>query len=353
MTSTVKLVICVALIQTHTAASRCFPKSFNLLTVKSNLNFRNTEVRGCFSNDTIDPEVRRIECQEEKIQSLRFAAVKDLPELHSIEFYKNSLRHVEQQAFYNLPKLEQVRITHNELEFLVYGAFSHLQLEEIALSSNRISIIQEGAFKNLKSLRKLHLDRNKLKTFSPEWLLYTVGLYSIDLSHNEITSLPDGAFDKFYLLESVSLEHNRLCHFQGNLFGSRRTMTKLYLNSNSLRTIDGDAFEGYFSKNPNVSTVLVLSENQLMFLKEGILKSLESIQHVYLANNPWFCGCYKNITEWSLKNKKPLYQFEPEYIACIGSSKGSDVCPDEPDVEDMKLFFQASPRLKPCLDCCS
>ncbi|ESP00442.1 hypothetical protein LOTGIDRAFT_140702, partial [Lottia gigantea] len=85
------------------------------------------------------------------------------------------------------------------------------------LSSNRISIIEPGAFQGLINLRKIDLSYNRIGTIDSAMFLGLPKLEKLSLDNNRINTLPDGTFNDLISLRKVEFGSNFLrcdCHLK-------------------------------------------------------------------------------------------------------------------------------------------
>lgn len=91
------------------------------------------------------------------------------------------------------------------------------RLEIIDLSSNKIEIIETDLFSNLKSLKKLFINDNNLKTLNnfnlPQLTL-------LELSDNFLNIIPIETFKKCFKLKELYLDNNLLENFTSDYLGN-------------------------------------------------------------------------------------------------------------------------------------
>lgn len=63
------------------------------------------------------------------------------------------------------------------------------------LNDNKIAIFEAGAFKDLKSVVELWLQRNSIETLDEKLFVFSVNLKKIDLRNNKIKLLSPKIFD--------------------------------------------------------------------------------------------------------------------------------------------------------------
>ena len=138
-------------------------------------------------------------------------------------------------AFRGLNSLTALTLVRTDLTDIRYAFQGLTSLYQLTLTGNKITVLQENIFKDLESLIYLDLDGNGIKEVS------------------------DGAFNGLTTLKYLSLSGNPL--FPLNTLYKLNTLTVLYINYNSYRTLSPEHFE-----------------------------QLASLQTVY-ADNPYFCDC--------------------------------------------------------------
>ncbi|KAJ8003744.1 hypothetical protein DPEC_G00151530 [Dallia pectoralis] len=141
-----------------------------------------------------------------------------------------------------------------------FSNFSSLDL--LHLGNNQISLIQEGAFSCLPTLRSLYLNGNNLQRLSPHMFLGLYNLRYLYFEYNEINEVETGTFSP---VPSLQL---------------------LFLNANLLRSLPVGVFQGIALSRLN------LRNNHFLSLPvEGVLEHLTGLVQVDLRQNPWECRC--------------------------------------------------------------
>ncbi|XP_062615152.1 G-protein coupled receptor GRL101-like [Saccostrea cucullata] len=144
----------------------------------------------------------------------------------------------------------------------------------IDLSSNEITIIEKGDFRESTSLKILKLQNNLIRDIMDHAFKDLISLFFLDLSNNSITF--------------VSLHH----------FISLKNLRYLFLNYNRINVIHAKAFSNLIALH-----TLDLSFNNMRYFAEGQFFGMESLQNLYLQNNRIFSV---NGMFWGLFNLKFL-----------------------------------------------
>lgn len=82
-----------------------------------------------------------------------------------------------------MPTLTRLNLAKNRLTSIPVGLLNLPSLQELDLSDNIISILEPGMFRGAKSLDKLSLARNPLRTLQVEPFLNCPDLKKLDVSH--------------------------------------------------------------------------------------------------------------------------------------------------------------------------
>lgn len=149
-------------------------------------------------------------------------------------------------------------------------------LELLNLANNRIDNVDNETFLSLGSLKKLYLNGNRLeKLFSTMF----VGLHNLEylyLEYNLIKEIAPGTFNPLPNLKLLSLNNNLLSSLPAQIF---RNVPLSKLN---------------------------LRKNLLMHLPvSNVLDQLDSLEQIYLEDNPWDCSCdLLSLKQWVEKLKR-------------------------------------------------
>uniref|UniRef100_UPI00358F6A62 SLIT and NTRK-like protein 2 n=1 Tax=Myxine glutinosa TaxID=7769 RepID=UPI00358F6A62 len=142
------------------------------------------------------------------------------------------------------------------------------------LAQNDLQNVEDGTFRELALLKKLHLNNNLLSVIT------------------------DGTFHGLYSLEYLQLNQNRLWSISSNAFSSITKLNVLHLEDNQLSSLPS----GVFGSLP--LNTLDLSRNNFVIPQlHGLLRHLDlRVAEVKLDENPWDCSCQALPTKRWLDN---------------------------------------------------
>ena len=129
-------------------------------------------------------------------------------ELYELNLQGNQLEIVERNILRRLPSLKHLNLRDNLISHI--DAFKEVPpLEELLLDGNQLShTIEDTAapFKHLKLLRVLTLARNSIKSVGNQALLGLEKLEELDLSQNVISTIQENPLSHLPLLTTLQLK---------------------------------------------------------------------------------------------------------------------------------------------------
>lgn len=132
----------------------------------------------------------------------------------------------------------------------------------LSLSANWLSILPEGAFREVPLLQSLWLAHNEIRTVAAGALASLGHLKSLDLSHNLISDFAWRDLHNLSALQLLKMDSNELTFIPRDAFSSLHALRSLQLNHNHLHT-----------------------------LAEGTFAPLIALSHLQINDNPFDCTC--------------------------------------------------------------
>ena len=103
---------------------------------------------------------------------------------------------------------------------------------------------------------------------------------TLDVSGNRLTRVPS-QLNKFERLSYVDLSYNNIRNLSSGVFNFSAKSINLFINNNKIRSIEPDAFQGYYNSNSNI---LLGANNLTRFESKTFRSILETI--INLNDNP-------------------------------------------------------------------
>uniref|UniRef100_A0AAY4CIH7 Uncharacterized protein n=1 Tax=Denticeps clupeoides TaxID=299321 RepID=A0AAY4CIH7_9TELE len=164
----------------------------------------------------------------------------------------------------------------NQITHLPADLFLHQRsLRKLYLSNNRLSALPGGIFMNMPNLTRFTLHENNLQNLSTgDGVFRLINIQEVSLHTNRIKQLEMGIFSGLPNLVHISLEHNQIKSLSGQLLHGVSSLRQLDLHNNSLINAPQD-----------------------------FLDSLQVVNEVLLAMNPWRCDRdIIKLRDWMLLN---------------------------------------------------
>ncbi|NWU27611.1 TLR7 protein, partial [Dyaphorophyia castanea] len=238
----------------------------------------------------------------------------------TLDLSRNNVFFVKPSDFQGLSSLKCLNLSDNAISQTINGSeFSYLSgLKYLDFSNNRVDLLYQTAFKELKHLEILDLSNNQ-HYFLAEGVTHVLSfmknlahLKKLMMNDNDISTTIDIG------MESQSL---RILEFRGNhldalwvdgnarylsFFKNLTSLEELDISFNSLRFLPHDVFE----KMPPSLKILNLTNNQLKSFIWGSLHSLKNLITLDLSNNLLttlpreLSNCTSSLQELMLRNNR-------------------------------------------------
>lgn len=284
--------------------------AFEDLTNLQEVYLNSNELTAIPSLGTASIGVVSLFLQHNKILSVDGSQLKSYLSLEVLDLSSNNITEIRSSCFPNGLRIRELNLASNRISILESGAFDGLSrsLLTLRLSKNRITQLPVKAFK-LPRLTQLDLNRNRIRLI--EGLTFQ-GLDSLEvlrLQRNNISRLTDGAFWGLSKMHVLHLEYNSLVEVNsGSLYGLT-ALHQLHLSNNSISRIQRDGWS--FCQKLHE---LILSFNNLTRLDEESLAELSSLSILRLSHN-----AISHIAEGAFKGLKSLRVLDLDHNEISGT----------------------------------
>lgn len=140
------------------------------------------------------------------------------------------------------PSIKRLIIQNNKIRTIDSSIQFYAEVEFLDLSSNHLLTIPANTFHYQKKLQELHLNRNKIGTFTNQTFIGLATLASLNLRENLLTALSAFAFSTLTKLEELNLGKNQIASIDANAFNGLTNLRVLYLDDNTLTMVPSQAF---------------------------------------------------------------------------------------------------------------
>nr|XP_020488767.1 leucine-rich repeats and immunoglobulin-like domains protein 1 [Labrus bergylta] len=245
-----------------------------------------------------------------KIRSIDGRRTRELVSVETLDLSNNDITELRGHCFPSPLQIRDLYLSNNKISVLELGALDHLgsTLQVLRLSRNRISQIPVRAFQ-LPRLTQLELNRNRIRQVEGLTFQGLSSLEVLKLQRNSISKLTDGAFWDLAKMKVLHLDYNSLAEVNsGSLYGLT-SLQQLFLSNNSIARINADGWK-FCQKLRELN----LSYNNLTRLDEGSLAVLGDLHALRLGHNS-----ISHITEGAFRGLKAVRILELDHNDISGT----------------------------------
>jgi Leucine-rich repeat (LRR) protein len=243
------------------------PRSFEYTT---NLEYLDLSSNRLLEFSIVLNKLRYLSLENNQIMSTN----KVLNDYYSIEIFKMSNNNLKTYPSFVMGQINsentetflEFHLNQNEIDKIKYFSFIFGKLTLANFDSNNISLIENDAFLNCRSLESLSIAHNRLTFLTANNFHFLFSLIQLNLSFNELNFIENRTFINLNKLKSLDLNHNELYSIENNLFVGLRNLNDIYLLSKNEMTFYNQSFHHL----PNISKI-VLNES-LIFKYECLFE---------------------------------------------------------------------------------
>lgn len=240
-----------------------------------------------------------------RMHSLPAGLFTAFPKLKTLYTWNSGLRQVSKLDFRNALELNELDLSQNKISALDDSTFFWaIDLDSINLAQNRINRLEKLTFHGLISLRTLNLANNQLVKLAPGTFDVMPRLQLLNLERNRIRSIDEKLFAKNTNLKEIHLYQNEIVHLPGHTFAHLRRLVHFDLHDNPIRGLDYIEVDSVYTNIRNVSCggcyvgdrteKLLAASNRISFVCVSRNASHSLVQLELAGNN---LTEFKNLTQ--------------------------------------------------------
>ncbi|GFS44576.1 leucine-rich repeat neuronal protein 3 [Nephila pilipes] len=222
-----------------------------------------------------------LDCSQRGISKLPTSLEFNSP-LSIINFQNNRISSLAMSTFAIVDNIEELDLSLNQMtkiDNFTFTPFKSLVL--LRLSHNYLSDIAPGLLDGLSNLRVLEMGHNAIQRLEKEAFQATPNLQELRLQYNPIFELPEQVFQFLPKLERLDLQDTGLVSLPSDVFMPTPHLQWISLSSNAFENVPEEAL----SKAPVLEN-LDLSGNDFTCLVRGDFRRLSRVSLLHLNNLP-------------------------------------------------------------------
>lgn len=224
----------------------------------------------------VDFSFNNISRLETVVEFLNWSRVK------SLNLECNFISEVPPEAFGRNSELEHLALSNNRLMVLNGSCFGGLQkLRYLSLRINRIRALTAENFKGLSKLETLLLDDNLLTELADSVFEALVSLVNISLSHNEVETVNNAGLAGLARLQRVDLSHNLLKSTIPHTVSALGALKEVIFDGNRIQILNKRSFY-----KASVSDISLSKMPYLAIVDEAAFYDLNNLEILRLNGNP-------------------------------------------------------------------
>lgn len=153
-----------------------------------------------------------------------------------------SIPKIPNNAFRNMGSMKTLHLEQNAVSVIHEGGFNGLEnLKDLNLSVNSIQQLSTNTFP-LNRLQMLDLSHNDINIIKGSPFRDLNSLNALNMTSNAITQLDEQTFVGLGKLQALQLTNNHISNIQSNTFGALRSIVRMDLSANAIQTLSGNIF---------------------------------------------------------------------------------------------------------------
>lgn len=262
------------------------------------INLKNNNISGTLNENTFKGiiHIPTLDLSNQNIVGIKNNTFSGMRDLMHLNLSRNNINDIEISSF-NSNSMTILDLSYNKIYYLNFLQNCSLNLTELYLNNNNITVVQKNTFADQIQLVKLDLSMNRIISIEPN-ALPLKNLQYLNIGGNNINGvIKKNTFSPAKYLKFLDLSNFNITRIDDSAFIDLNVLARLNLSKNHIESIAANNFNGV-----NNMFSLDLSHNNLTYFSFNNSDSTNNLTALFLNNNR-----LSNISKLFLNTSKLIY----------------------------------------------
>lgn len=189
-------------------------------------------------------DVDEISLQKNPLDHLGSYSFAELRHVARLYLGYNRIATIDANAFYDSNNIRELSLVGNPLTVIRSNAFANLVGVQFFYFPTGIRRIESNAFKGLKDVGMLRLERMDMTEMESRTFFGLSGVAGLEIRGSQIGVIAGGAFEGLSGVDYLNVEANTVGEIRKNAFKGIRQVGVLTMLKNAIETVDDGALQG-------------------------------------------------------------------------------------------------------------
>ncbi|XP_045452698.1 chaoptin-like [Melitaea cinxia] len=255
-------------------------QSFKTLAYLNSLLIDKNPLMGNLQSNTFEglSEVPKLELSYTLLNVIANASFYDMINLNDLNISHSKVCELQYNTFSNTGKIDVLDLSYNMIKYFSVNVTDLKSLKKLLLNNNRLTVLYSNTFKGMSALNQIILSNNLITSADIDTFKNQANLHYLDLSNNTNIKLNFSVINEMKLLETLLLS-NSISNITFEDF-DELPLSKLEISNSNIQNIG----KLHLSKLKKIQS-LCLSKNNVKQLVVGEFSDMDEIVEIDVSYN--------------------------------------------------------------------